>query len=178
MYKRCVSETTKKLVAASQSWKCNVCKRMLSAFWETDHVVALWRGGSNEISNLQALCRECHAAKGAAERLAHQPLLSVDTEPAHADGCQSTKMFNAMFEPWSGGAFPLAVAKHMCAMRFGAAFDERRVAVEVAPHMVYPPSYASFFANAGMAPQAEGPVLQAVRMRRKAAKQSTRSTHS
>ena len=31
--------------------------------FECDHVVALERGGSSDMSNLQALCRSCHIAK-------------------------------------------------------------------------------------------------------------------
>lgn len=34
---------------------------------ETDHIVPLHRGGSNDWSNLQSLCKECHKAKTAAE---------------------------------------------------------------------------------------------------------------
>ena len=34
---------------------------------ETDHIVPLHRGGSNAWSNLQSLCKECHARKTASE---------------------------------------------------------------------------------------------------------------
>jgi 5-methylcytosine-specific restriction endonuclease McrA len=34
---------------------------------EVDHVVSRRNGGSNEYSNLQALCRACHASKSSAE---------------------------------------------------------------------------------------------------------------
>ena len=34
---------------------------------ETDHVVPLHRGGKDEWSNLQSLCKECHASKTARE---------------------------------------------------------------------------------------------------------------
>jgi len=35
---------------------------------EVDHIVPLSRGGGDERSNLQPLCRPCHAAKTARER--------------------------------------------------------------------------------------------------------------
>jgi HNH endonuclease len=177
MYKRKVSETTKKIVAASQGWHCNMCKEMLTAFYECDHVVALWRGGSNETDNLQALCRNCHAKKGAAERLAHKPDVAVSHRAAAASGgaLRVTDMFSALFEPFAGGAFPLAVAKRLCVIRFGTAFDERLVAVDVAPHMVFPPHWASLFVQAGMVPQREGAVLQSVRLRKGNRIISTRS---
>jgi len=73
-YKRSVSDALKKHVAARQQWKCNICDKLLSEFYETDHVVALWRGGSNDAGNLQALCRECHARKGFNESRAAREL--------------------------------------------------------------------------------------------------------
>jgi rubredoxin len=65
--KRSVSETKKKFVASSQDWKCESCKQQLSAWFEVDHKVRLGSGGTNHISNLVALCRECHGKKTAFE---------------------------------------------------------------------------------------------------------------
>tara|TARA_A100001015_G_C15044776_1_gene742749 strand:- start:6272 stop:6799 length:528 start_codon:yes stop_codon:yes gene_type:complete len=62
--KRCVSETKKKYVASSQDWKCKNCLNKLEATFEVDHVVELQDGGTNDISNLVALCRNCHGKKG------------------------------------------------------------------------------------------------------------------
>jgi 5-methylcytosine-specific restriction endonuclease McrA len=61
--KRSVSETKKKFVASRQHWKCNKCNQMLEATFEIDHIVDLQYGGSNEVSNLVALCRNCHGNK-------------------------------------------------------------------------------------------------------------------
>lgn len=63
MPRRCVSEKTKRIVAASQLWRCFICRLLLTAFFEVDHVVTLAMGGGNEIGNLQALCPCCHRAK-------------------------------------------------------------------------------------------------------------------
>ena len=65
--RRYVSPFTAKRVAARQHFKCNLCRRELDETWETDHRVPLWMGGSNEASNLQALCRSCHISKSAGE---------------------------------------------------------------------------------------------------------------
>jgi len=67
--KRSVSETKKKYVAAQQHWKCGDCQRQLPAWFEVDHKTRLDSGGSNHVSNLVALCRDCHGKKTAMENL-------------------------------------------------------------------------------------------------------------
>jgi len=64
--KRSVSGGRKKLVGARQGWRCGGCGLMLSHTFQVDHVVGLELGGSNEASNLVALCVGCHAEKTAA----------------------------------------------------------------------------------------------------------------
>jgi rubredoxin len=65
--KRSVSETKKKFVASQQNWKCNKCEQKLNHTFEVDHVLRLENGGTNEVTNLEALCRECHGQKTAFE---------------------------------------------------------------------------------------------------------------
>ena len=67
--KRCVSETKKKYVASQQNWKCAKCSCQLDATFEVDHKIDLQFGGSNHVSNLVALCRECHGEKTGMENL-------------------------------------------------------------------------------------------------------------
>ena len=67
--KRSVSETKKKYVASNQNWKCNDCKEQLKAWFEVDHVKRLDQGGSNEVDNLVALCRNCHGKKTSMENI-------------------------------------------------------------------------------------------------------------
>ncbi len=62
-YKRNVSNTTKKYIAASQKWNCNDCTQLLDHCYEVDHKIPLYKGGTNDIQNLQALCRNCHGRK-------------------------------------------------------------------------------------------------------------------
>jgi 5-methylcytosine-specific restriction protein A len=68
-FKRSVSETKKKYISAQQGWKCYNCKQQLSAFYEVDHIVPLYKGGSNDLTNLVSLCRECHSKKTAMDRM-------------------------------------------------------------------------------------------------------------
>ena len=67
--KRSVSETKKKYVASMQNWKCGHCNKQLTAWFEVDHKMRLEHGGTNEVSNLVALCRECHGEKTAFENM-------------------------------------------------------------------------------------------------------------
>ena len=68
--KRNVTGLMKKKVAADQQWKCGHCKTTLDATFEVDHIKALFNGGTNDQSNLVALCPNCHRKKTVAERLA------------------------------------------------------------------------------------------------------------
>ncbi len=61
--KRNVTEKTKKIVASNQKWKCLYCNSTLDYTYEIDHIIPLCKGGTNNINNLQALCRNCHGKK-------------------------------------------------------------------------------------------------------------------
>ena len=66
---RNVNGTIKKYVASSQKWKCNNCNNLLDYSYEIDHIIPLYKDGSNNINNLQALCRNCHGKKTIIDRL-------------------------------------------------------------------------------------------------------------
>jgi 5-methylcytosine-specific restriction endonuclease McrA len=68
-HKRSVSETKKKFVASNQQWKCGDCQQQLTAWFEVDHKKRLDQGGSNDINNLIALCRNCHGKKTSLENI-------------------------------------------------------------------------------------------------------------
>jgi hypothetical protein len=67
--KRSVSETKKKYIASNQDWKCGNCNEQLDHTFEIDHKVRLEYGGSNDVQNLIALCRNCHGKKTASENM-------------------------------------------------------------------------------------------------------------
>lgn len=70
--KRNVSQGVKKQVAASQHFRCAVIENYScplngnpfdEAGYDIDHIVPLSEGGTNDASNLQALCVSCHRVK-------------------------------------------------------------------------------------------------------------------
>jgi len=67
--KRSVSETKKKYVAANQDWKCGHCDDQLDHTFEIDHKIRLEYNGTNDVTNLIALCRNCHGKKTASENM-------------------------------------------------------------------------------------------------------------
>jgi hypothetical protein len=67
--KRSVSESKKKFVASNQDWCCSNCKDKLKATFEVDHIVPLFKGGTNHIDNLRALCLECHRLHTISDKL-------------------------------------------------------------------------------------------------------------
>ena len=68
-HKRNVTNGQKKYVGARQQWKCGHCRQILDASYEVDHIKALYKGGTNDLDNLVALCRNCHGKKTIEERL-------------------------------------------------------------------------------------------------------------
>lgn len=48
-----------------QRGKCMACRCDLSKSFHRDHIVALSKGGSNDISNIQLLCKSCNSRKHA-----------------------------------------------------------------------------------------------------------------
>jgi 5-methylcytosine-specific restriction endonuclease McrA len=64
IYKRKrVGERLRKVVAADQQWQCAHCEELLPASFEIDHVIPVSQGGSSDVSNLVALCPNCHKEK-------------------------------------------------------------------------------------------------------------------
>jgi len=68
----------KKIIAAEQGWKCNVCDITLPANYQVDHALAISFGGSNHRTNGQALCVDCHKNKTKAECKKRKELKIVD----------------------------------------------------------------------------------------------------
>ena len=67
--KRSVSDSKKKFIASNQKWRCAHCNELLDNTFEVDHIIALYKGGTNELNNLEALCRNCHGKKTFREKL-------------------------------------------------------------------------------------------------------------
>ena len=68
MKRRRVTPFISNKMAARQKLKCAMCGKLLQEDWEVDHIVSLQRGGSNDLNNLQALHKRCHAYKNHIEQ--------------------------------------------------------------------------------------------------------------
>lgn len=67
--RRKISSDEKRMVGATQQWKCAICQQNLPSAYEVDHIKPLWKGGEDIMSNLQALCPNCHGEKTLRERM-------------------------------------------------------------------------------------------------------------
>lgn len=58
-----------RLVAASQDWKCALCKQLLPPTYQLDHRIPLCANvaNANHMDNFQALCPNCHSRKTVTE---------------------------------------------------------------------------------------------------------------
>ena len=54
-------------VVNKQENACGMCNLVLTPYFEIDHIIGLQFGGTDDESNLMALCRECHAKKSIKE---------------------------------------------------------------------------------------------------------------
>lgn len=58
-----IPEKTKFEIIREQDIKCNLCLTIMGGTYEIDHIIPLEQGGTNNKSNLQALCTQCHIFK-------------------------------------------------------------------------------------------------------------------
>lgn len=58
-------DTVAPIVLARDEWHCQWCDLSLDEYtWSIDHIIPISRGGTNELHNLQAMCRSCNSTKG------------------------------------------------------------------------------------------------------------------
>ena len=58
-------DTVAPIVLARDEWYCQWCDTGLHEDnWSIDHVIPISKGGTNELHNLQAMCRSCNSIKG------------------------------------------------------------------------------------------------------------------
>jgi hypothetical protein len=66
---RKLKESDKKVIAASQMWKCKMCENILTSSYQIDHIVPYSISADDSYDNLQALCANCHSSKSQRENL-------------------------------------------------------------------------------------------------------------
>lgn len=73
-YRSKISHSTRQYILERQENRCGDCKINLGAYFQIDHIMALQFGGDNSLTNLMALCCECHAKKSLAENACRQEI--------------------------------------------------------------------------------------------------------
>ena len=69
MKRKSLSGPEKKRIAASDGWRCGMCKELLPSCFEIDHKIPLWDGGADCSTNMWALCSGCHSKKTEGETI-------------------------------------------------------------------------------------------------------------
>jgi len=68
--RRRLAKAEKTLILKSQHFECAICKKDISKITpHYDHRIPLAMGGSDTITNIQALCGDCHTTKTARDKL-------------------------------------------------------------------------------------------------------------
>jgi 5-methylcytosine-specific restriction protein A len=62
-----ISKEARQKIADKQNNVCGECKLALTPYFQVDHTIGLQFGGTDDESNLMALCCECHAIKSIGE---------------------------------------------------------------------------------------------------------------
>lgn len=62
-----ITNDMRKQIVDKQNNTCGECTFVLTPFYQIDHIIGLQFGGTDDESNLMALCCECHAKKSVSE---------------------------------------------------------------------------------------------------------------
>jgi 5-methylcytosine-specific restriction endonuclease McrA len=62
-----INKGMRQQVVNKQENACGACKLALTSYFQIDHIIGLQFGGTDDESNLMALCCECHAKKSISE---------------------------------------------------------------------------------------------------------------
>lgn len=89
MFRRSLSAAEKKRIAAAGEWSCAMCKSLLPASFQIDHVIPLADGGADDASNMHALCANCHADKTQCEAIRRGKSRRVRQRVLFCSRCES-----------------------------------------------------------------------------------------
>ena len=69
-----ISNDIRKQIVTQQNNACGECELALTPYYQIDHIIGLQFGGTDDGSNLMALCCECHAKKSVSENQCRQQI--------------------------------------------------------------------------------------------------------
>ena len=85
-------------IVNSQNGLCSVCKIKLENNFEIDHIIPLCKKGTNNIENLQALCKKCHRMKTADDL---EELVKYDEMASTFNETVSDIVKSRLFKQWA-----------------------------------------------------------------------------
>lgn len=65
--RKAINKDMRRYIVGKQDKLCGQCKQVLTPYFQIDHIIGLQFGGTNDESNLMAVCCECHTMKSIAE---------------------------------------------------------------------------------------------------------------
>ena len=74
------SEEERRAIYDKSTRKCAICDENLQRKYELDHIKALASGGTNDIYNIQLLCKSCHKEKSMTEKEDGSYIRIIETE--------------------------------------------------------------------------------------------------
>ena len=82
--RKTITEETRKNIISKHNNQCAICKNSKSDIkFEIDHIKPLASGGTNDITNLQPLCKSCHKEKTRHEQEDGEYVRIFDTESSY-----------------------------------------------------------------------------------------------
>ena len=74
------SEQERRAIYDDSDRKCTICKEKLQRKYELDHIKPLVSGGTNDLKNIQLLCKSCHKKKSHVEKEDGSYIRIIETE--------------------------------------------------------------------------------------------------
>ena len=134
MVRKQYSEVQKRIIAYNQHWMCvgEKCNGQvqLSANWNLDHIIPLFQGGSNDFTNLQILCSDCHAIKTQKERIEYYFTIRNKSFNKRTSNTKQVSLYLQNKKRWRVWQGKNKSSKYFSCLKFGSVEKAKNIALE------------------------------------------------